>query len=202
VVVAVYPAPGYDLAPFSFLLAVDSRRYGGMAIPGELFRGYVREACDASLSRLGVDHIDLYYQHRVDPETPIEETVGAIKELVDAGKVRFLGLSVAGKETIRRPTPCTPLARCNRAAQDHAQKRARPHHRGDQLLVRRLRQHLQPPAWLLGAGVSEIFELVAFSSYEVVERAPYLGKTRLTVGKPTWKTLDRGSVETLVGQKV
>jgi hypothetical protein len=54
----------------------------------------------------------------------------------------------------------------------------------------------------LGAGVSEIFELVAFSSYEVLERAPYLGKTRLTVGKPTWKTLDRGSVETLVGQKV
>ena len=60
------------------------------------------EAYDASLSRLGVDHIDLYYQHRVDPETPIEETVGAMKELVDAGKVRFLGLSVAGTETIRR----------------------------------------------------------------------------------------------------
>lgn len=110
---------------------------------------------------------------------------------MDAGKVRFLGLSVAGKETIRRPTPCTTLARCNRSAKDHAQKRARPHQRGDQLLVRRLRQHLQPPAWFLGAGVSEIFELVAFSSYEVVERAPYLGKTRLTVGKPTWKTLDR-----------
>jgi hypothetical protein len=54
----------------------------------------------------------------------------------------------------------------------------------------------------LDAGVSEIFELVVFSSYEVVERAPYLGKTRLAVGEPTWKTIDRGSVETLVGQKV
>jgi aryl-alcohol dehydrogenase-like predicted oxidoreductase len=63
---------------------------------------YVREACDASLSRLGVDHIDLYYQHRVDPETPIEETVGAMKELVEAGKVRYLGLSEAGAGTIRK----------------------------------------------------------------------------------------------------
>ncbi len=57
---------------------------------------YVRSACDASLTRLGIDHIDLYYQHRVDPETPIEETVGAMKELVEAGKVRYLGLSEAG----------------------------------------------------------------------------------------------------------
>jgi aryl-alcohol dehydrogenase-like predicted oxidoreductase len=63
---------------------------------------YVREACDASLSRLGVDHIDLYYQHRVDPETPIEETVGAMKQLVEAGKVRYLGLSEAGSGTIRK----------------------------------------------------------------------------------------------------
>jgi len=63
---------------------------------------YVRRACDASLGRLGVDTIDLYYQHRVDPEVPIEETVGAMKELVEAGKVRFLGLSEAAPETIRR----------------------------------------------------------------------------------------------------
>ena len=63
---------------------------------------YVRSACDASLQRLGVDHIDLYYQHRVDPETPIEETVGAMKELVEAGKVRYLGLSEAAPETIRK----------------------------------------------------------------------------------------------------
>ncbi len=63
---------------------------------------YVRSACDASLSRLGVDYIDLYYQHRVDPETPIEETVGAMKELVEAGKVRYLGLSEAGAQTIRQ----------------------------------------------------------------------------------------------------
>ncbi|KAA0895047.1 aldo/keto reductase [Oryzomonas rubra] len=63
---------------------------------------YVRSACDASLKRLDVDHIDLYYQHRVDPEVPIEETVGAMGDLVTAGKVRFLGLSEAGPLTIRR----------------------------------------------------------------------------------------------------
>jgi aryl-alcohol dehydrogenase-like predicted oxidoreductase len=71
---------------------------------------YVREACDASLSRLGVDHIDLYYQHRVDPETPIEETVGAMKELVEAGKVRYLGLSEAGAETIRKADAVHPIS--------------------------------------------------------------------------------------------
>ncbi len=63
---------------------------------------YVRAACDASLQRLGVDHIDLYYQHRVDKTVPIEETVGAMAELVDAGKVRHLGLSEASADTIRR----------------------------------------------------------------------------------------------------
>jgi aryl-alcohol dehydrogenase-like predicted oxidoreductase len=71
---------------------------------------YVRECCDASLKRLGVDHIDLYYQHRVDPETPIEETVGAMKELVEAGKVRFLGLSEAGIETIRKAHAVHPIS--------------------------------------------------------------------------------------------
>ncbi|MDQ3942766.1 MAG: aldo/keto reductase, partial [Actinomycetota bacterium] len=71
---------------------------------------YVRRACDASLSRLGVDHIDLYYQHRVDPEVPIEETVGAMKELVEAGKVRFLGLSEAAPETIRRAHAVHPIS--------------------------------------------------------------------------------------------
>lgn len=63
---------------------------------------YVKEACDKSLQRLGVDHIDVYYQHRVDPEVPIEETVGAMGDLVRAGKVRYLGLSEADSETIRR----------------------------------------------------------------------------------------------------
>src|SRR5918992_1523120 len=63
---------------------------------------YVRRACEASLQRLGVDVIDLYYQHRVDPETPIEDTVGAMAELVRAGKVRYLGLSEAAPQTIRR----------------------------------------------------------------------------------------------------
>jgi aryl-alcohol dehydrogenase-like predicted oxidoreductase len=71
---------------------------------------YVREACDASLSRLGVDHIDLYYQHRVDPKTPIEETVGAMKELVEAGKVRYLGLSEAGPQTIRKAHAVHPVS--------------------------------------------------------------------------------------------
>ncbi|ARF56819.1 aldo/keto reductase [Streptomyces gilvosporeus] len=71
---------------------------------------YVREACDASLRRLGVDHIDLYYQHRVDPDVPIEETVGAMAELVAAGKVRHLGLSEAGAETIRRAHAVHPIA--------------------------------------------------------------------------------------------
>ena len=70
---------------------------------------YVRSACDASLQRLGVDHIDLYYQHRVDKTVPIEETVGAMKELVEAGKVRHLGLSEASAETIRRAHAVHPI---------------------------------------------------------------------------------------------
>src|SRR3954454_5317916 len=70
---------------------------------------YVKQACDASLRRLGVDCIDLYYQHRVDPETPIEETVGAMAELVRAGKVRYLGLSEAGADTIRRAHAVHPI---------------------------------------------------------------------------------------------
>src|SRR6059058_4869138 len=70
---------------------------------------YVRKACDASLQRLGVDHIDLYYQHRVDPNTPIEETVGAMSELVRAGKVRHLGLSEAAPRTIRRAHAVHPI---------------------------------------------------------------------------------------------
>ncbi|MFC7502858.1 aldo/keto reductase [Nocardioides sp. GCM10030258] len=70
---------------------------------------YVHTACDASLQRLGVDHIDLYYQHRVDKTVPIEETVGAMKELVEAGKVRHLGLSEASAETIRRAHAVHPI---------------------------------------------------------------------------------------------
>src|SRR6188472_1385618 len=70
---------------------------------------YVRRACDASLERLGVDHIDLYYQHRVDKTVPIEETVGAMKELVEAGKVRHLGLSEAAPDTIRRAHAVHPI---------------------------------------------------------------------------------------------
>jgi aryl-alcohol dehydrogenase-like predicted oxidoreductase len=70
---------------------------------------YVRAACDASLKRLGVDHIDLYYQHRVDPETPIEETVGAMAALVKAGKVKYIGLSEASPATIRRAHKVHPI---------------------------------------------------------------------------------------------
>lgn len=70
---------------------------------------YVARACDASLQRLGVDHIDLYYQHRVDRTVPIEETVGAMGELVEAGKVRHLGLSEAGADTIRRAHAVHPI---------------------------------------------------------------------------------------------
>src|SRR6184192_1452637 len=70
---------------------------------------YVKQACEASLRRLGIDCIDLYYQHRVDPETPIEETIGAMAELVRSGKVRFLGLSEAGADTIRRAHAVHPI---------------------------------------------------------------------------------------------
>jgi aryl-alcohol dehydrogenase-like predicted oxidoreductase len=71
---------------------------------------YVRASCDASLQRLGVDHIDLYYQHRADPNVPIEETVGAMAELVAAGKVRYLGLSEAAADTVRRAHAVHPIA--------------------------------------------------------------------------------------------
>src|SRR3954466_5720392 len=71
---------------------------------------YVHEACEGSLRRLGVDHIDLYYQHRVDPDTPIEETVGAMAELVEQGKVRYLGLSEAAPDTLRRACAVHPIS--------------------------------------------------------------------------------------------
>lgn len=84
--------------------SLDGRRLGINGKPE-----YVRSACDASLQRLGVDHLDLYYQHRVDKTVPIEETVGAMKELVEAGKVRHLGLSEASAETIRRAHAVHPI---------------------------------------------------------------------------------------------
>jgi aryl-alcohol dehydrogenase-like predicted oxidoreductase len=71
---------------------------------------YVRKACEASLNRLGMDMIDLYYQHRVDPETPVEETVGAMSRLVEEGKVRFLGMSEASPVTLRRANSTHPIA--------------------------------------------------------------------------------------------
>jgi aryl-alcohol dehydrogenase-like predicted oxidoreductase len=89
---------------FGIERAPDGTRIGVNGHPD-----YVRSACDASLRRLGVDHIDLYYQHRVDPDTPIEDTVGAMAELVAAGKVRHLGLSEAAPDTIRRAHAVHPI---------------------------------------------------------------------------------------------
>ena len=91
-------------------------KFGNVRNPDGSFKGvngkpeYVRECCHASLKRLGVEMIDLYYQHRVDPETPIEETVGAMAALVREGKVRFLGLSEAAPQTIRRAHAVHPIA--------------------------------------------------------------------------------------------
>jgi len=90
-------------------------KFGNVRAPDGKFIGqngrpeYVKAACDASLGRLGVDHIDLYYQHRVDRGVPIEETVGAMADLVRAGKVRFLGLSEASAQTVRRAQAVHPI---------------------------------------------------------------------------------------------
>ena len=95
---------------------VLATKFGIVMTDGGLPRGtngrpeYVRSSCDGSLARLGVDHIDLYYQHRADPDVPIEETVGAMAELVAAGKVRHLGLSEASADTIRRAAAVHPIA--------------------------------------------------------------------------------------------
>jgi aryl-alcohol dehydrogenase-like predicted oxidoreductase len=95
---------------------VLATKFGNVRAPDGKFLGqngrpeYVRSACDASLQRLGVDHIDLYYQHRVDRSVPIEETVGAMGALVDAGKVRYLGLSEASAPTIRRGHAVHPIS--------------------------------------------------------------------------------------------
>jgi aryl-alcohol dehydrogenase-like predicted oxidoreductase len=95
---------------------VLATKFGNVRGPNGTFLGvrgdpaYVRECCDASLRRLGVDVIDLYYQHRVDPKVPIEDTVGAMAELVRAGKVRHLGLSEAAPATIRRAVKVHPIA--------------------------------------------------------------------------------------------
>jgi aryl-alcohol dehydrogenase-like predicted oxidoreductase len=94
---------------------VVATKFGNVRGEDGAFKGvngrpdYVRSACDASLKRLGLDVIDLYYQHRVDPETPIEDTVGAMADLVKAGKVRYLGLSEAAPDTIRRAHAVHPI---------------------------------------------------------------------------------------------
>jgi len=95
---------------------VLATKFGNVRNPDGSFKGvngkpdYVRQCCDASLERLGVEVIDLYYQHRVDPETPIEDTVGAMADLVREGKVRWLGLSEAAPQTIRRAHAVHPIA--------------------------------------------------------------------------------------------
>jgi aryl-alcohol dehydrogenase-like predicted oxidoreductase len=94
---------------------VIATKFGLLRSDDPSFRGvsgrpeYVHSACDASLRRLGVDHIDLYFQHRVDPDTPVEETWGAMRELVDAGKVRYLGISEASAGTLRRAHGVHPV---------------------------------------------------------------------------------------------
>jgi aryl-alcohol dehydrogenase-like predicted oxidoreductase len=90
---------------FAYVRKKDDPSFWGLSGRPE----YVRAACDASLKRLGVDHIDLYYQHRVDPETPIEDTVGAMADLVKAGKVKYLGLSEASPSTLRRAHAIHPI---------------------------------------------------------------------------------------------
>ena len=90
---------------FGFRVDADGTRRGLDSSPANVHR-----ACDASLRRLGIDVIDLFYQHRVDPTVPIEDTVGAMAELVAAGKVRILGLSEAGAETLRRAARVHPVA--------------------------------------------------------------------------------------------
>ena len=90
---------------FANLRKKDDPTYWGISGKPE----YVHQACDASLQRLGLDHIDLYYQHRVDPDTPIEDTVGAMAQLVQAGKVKYLGLSEASPATIRRAHKVHPI---------------------------------------------------------------------------------------------
>ena len=95
---------------------VLATKFGNVRGEGGEFLGirgdaeYVRQACDASLKRLGVDHIDLYYQHRVDPKVPIEETIGAMAGLVKAGKVRYLGMSEAAPDTLRRAHAVHPIS--------------------------------------------------------------------------------------------
>src|SRR5437899_7747597 len=89
---------------FGNVRASDGRWLGVNGRPG-----YVAQCCEASLRRLGVAHIDLYYQHRVDPEVPIEETVGAMAKLVQEGKVRYIGLSEAGAKTLRRASTVHPI---------------------------------------------------------------------------------------------
>jgi aryl-alcohol dehydrogenase-like predicted oxidoreductase len=96
--------------------AVIATKFGNVRASDGTFLGvsgrpeYVRQACEASLMRLGIETIDLYYQHRVDPETPIEDTVGVMADLVRQGKVRYLGLSEAAPETIRRAHAVHPIA--------------------------------------------------------------------------------------------
>src|SRR5919202_148547 len=96
--------------------AIVATKFGNVRGEDGSFQGingrpeYVKQACEASLQRLGIDVIDLYQQHRVDPRTPIEETVGAMQELVDAGKVRFIGLSEAQPEDIRRAAATTTIS--------------------------------------------------------------------------------------------
>ena len=127
---------------------------------------YVRSACDASLQRLGVDHLDLYYQHRVDTTVPIEETVGAMAELVEAGKVRHLGLSEAAADTIRRAHAVHPIT----ALQSEWS-----------LFTRDLEDEIVPTVRELGIGLVPYSPLGRASS---PARSPATRSRRTTPGRP------------------
>lgn len=131
---------------------------------------YVHQACDASLRRLGVDHIDLYYQHRVDANVPIEETVGAMAELVQAGKVRHLGLSEAGPETIRRAHAVHPIT----ALQSEWS-----------LWSRDIEESIVPTARELGIGIVAYSPLGrGFLTGQYKSRADFAADDFRTVGQP------------------
>ncbi|HZM32728.1 MAG TPA: aldo/keto reductase [Acidimicrobiales bacterium] len=105
---AIAPCRDEVVLATKFGIHLDPDKPGGRGVRGDA--AYVRQACDASLGRLGLDHIDLYYQHRPDVTVPIEETVGAMAELVESGKVRYLGLSEASSDTVRRAAAVHPIA--------------------------------------------------------------------------------------------
>jgi len=164
---------------------VLATKFGNVRGPKGEFLGirgdpqYVKECCDASLKRLGVDVIDLYYQHRVDPKTPIEETVGAMAELVKAGKVRHLGLSEAAPATIRRAVKVHPIA----ALQTELS-----------LWTRDAEAEVLPTVRELGVG---------FVAYSPLGRGFLTGRSkRPTIWRPTMSAVTRRDVSPRISKRI